>query len=71
MENPGTTTSHHFYEDASNIGRKPDPMKKDEIVKNIEASRDAYKWLKQKGVNLYIGNEGSYVHEDVPRKILA
>ena len=41
------------------------------IVKNIEASRDVYKWLKQKGVNLYIGSEGSYVHEDVPRKILA
>lgn len=71
MENPGTTTSHHFYEDSKKISRKPDPMKKDEIVKNIDASRDVYKWLKQKGVNLYIGSEGSYVHEDVPRKILA
>ena len=71
MENPGTTTSHHFYEDSDKVLRKPDPMKKDEIVKNIEASRDAYKWLKEKGVNLYIGSEGSHVHSDIPRKILA
>ena len=71
MENPGTTTSHHFYEDTNKIIRKPDLMKKDEIVRNIEASKDVYNWLKQKGVNLYIGSEGSHVHSDVPRKILA
>tara|TARA_R110000823_G_scaffold41229_3_gene108817 strand:- start:17899 stop:19977 length:2079 start_codon:yes stop_codon:yes gene_type:complete len=71
MENPGTTTSHHFYEDTNKIIRKPDLMKKDEIVRNIEASKDVHNWLKQKGVNLYIGSEGSHVHSDVPRKILA
>ena len=71
MESPGTTTSHHFYKEDKKIIRRPDPMKQDEIVKNIAASKAAYKWLKQKGVNLYIGSEGSHVHSDVPRKFLA
>ena len=39
--------------------------------KNIQNNKEElYKWLKSKGVNLFVSSKDSYVHTDVPRKFL-
>ena len=45
-------------------------MKPDEAEKNITTSLKAYEWLKAKGVNLCVASPGSYVHPEVPRKLI-
>jgi glycosyltransferase involved in cell wall biosynthesis len=69
LEKPGTTTSHHYYEDRELI-RKADPMKQEEIKLNIETTKHLNEWLLSKGVNLFVANENSYVHSSVPRRLL-
>jgi hypothetical protein len=69
LEKPGSTKSNHFYKDRSVI-RPADDMPKDEINNNINMSKHLNEWLKTKGINLYVANEGSYVHDSIPRRIL-
>ena len=54
----------------TNIIRPADSMPSDEIQNNINMSKHLNQWLKSKGINLYISNEGSYVHKSIPRRIL-
>jgi hypothetical protein len=69
LEKPGTTTSHHFYEDRELV-RRADPMKEEEIKLNIETTKHLNEWLLSRGVNLFVANENSYVHSSVPRRLL-
>jgi hypothetical protein len=69
LEKPGSTKSNHFYKDRKVI-RPADSMPEDEIRNNINMSKHLNKWLKSKGINLYVASEGSYVHESIPRRIL-
>lgn len=69
LEKPGETKSNHFYEN-KNLIRPADPMKQEEILLNIEMTKHLSKWLKDKGINLYVANENSYVHEEVERRLL-
>ena len=72
-EKIGQTKSIRFYDgekDRPRLIRESDPMRPEEIEKNIELSRDFSQWLKDRGVNLYVATRGSHVHEDVPRKFL-
>ena len=69
LEKPGSTKSNHFYKDRPVI-RPADDMPKDEINNNINMSKHLCKWLESKGINLYVANEGSYVHDSIPRRIL-
>ena len=72
-EKIGQTESIRFYDgdkDKPDLIRKSDPMRPNEIEKNIELSRDFSNWLKSKNVNVHICTKGSHVHEDVPRKLL-
>jgi len=69
LEAPGDTTSRHYYEERELIN-KAAPLLPDEAEKNIAASKEWHQWLKSKGVELYVGTQDSYVHEDVPRKSL-
>ena len=45
-------------------------MKPDEAEKNIATSLKVYEWLKTRGVNLYVASPDSYVHPEVPRKLI-
>jgi len=68
LEEPGTTSSNHYYKDAEHdIIRKAEPMSKKEIELNIETSREFCEWLKQKDIDLFIATEKSFVHKEVPR----
>ena len=69
LEESGSKTSKHFYEKRDLI-RQSESMKEDEIEKNILCSLKFYDWLKENNCNLYISNKSSYVHKNVPRKIL-
>jgi glycosyltransferase involved in cell wall biosynthesis len=72
-EKIGQTKSTRFYEEGEEevkLVRKSDPMRPDEIERNIELSKDFSNWLSGKGVNVHICTEGSHVHKDVPRKLL-
>ena len=69
LEKPGETKSNHYYSDRQLI-RPADPMKKEEITLNIETTKHLYKWLNSKGINLFVANDNSYVHETVPRSLL-
>lgn len=69
LEKPGSTNSNHFYPNDREVVKPADPMKPDEIEKNITMSLELYKWLKTKGVNLYVSSPNSYVHPEVPRKL--
>jgi len=70
-EKIGQTKSTRYYDDKEvRLTRKSDPMRPDEIERNIELSRDFCSWLREKGVNVYIGTKGSHVHSDVPRKMI-
>ena len=71
LEKPGTLCSNHFYKyEDKKIVRRPDAMKPDEAEKNIATSLKVYEWLKTKGVNLYVASPDSYVHPEVPRKLI-
>jgi glycosyltransferase involved in cell wall biosynthesis len=69
LEKPGTTISNHYYEN-KNLIRPADPMKQEEIKLNIETTKHLYNWLQSRGINLFVANENSYVHETVPRRLL-
>lgn len=69
LEKPGETKSNHFYEN-KNLIRPADPMKQEEILLNIEMTKHLKKWLESKGINLYVANKNSYVHEEVERRLL-
>ena len=70
MEEPDALTSKHFYEDGRELIRPALEMQPHEAELNITASLKICEWLNDKGVNMYVANNGSYVHESVPRKIL-
>ena len=70
LEKPGSLKSNHFYKDGRELTKPADPMRADEIENNIAMSLELYKWLKSKGVNLFVSSKDSYVHTDVPRKFL-
>ena len=69
LEKPGTTKSNHFYKNRQVI-RPADSMPKEEIELNIEMSKHLYKWLKEKGIDLYVTNEGSHLHNIIPRRLI-
>lgn len=69
LEKPGEIKSNHFYNN-KNLIRPADPMKQEEILLNIEMTKHLSKWLKDKGINLYVANQNSYVHEEVERRLL-
>ena len=69
LEAPGATKSNHYYA-KKNLIRPADPMKEEEIISNIEMTKHLGEWLKNKGVELYIANDNSYVHNSIPRRIL-
>ena len=72
-EQPGTTTSHHFYDHALSSDELVNPANKmlpDEIAKNINMSREWYLWLKERDVNLSTISKNSHIHEIIPRLTL-
>ena len=69
LEKPGTTKSNHFYKNRQVI-RPADSMPKEEIELNIEMSKHLYKWLKEKGIDLYVANEDSHLHNIIPRRLI-
>ena len=69
LAKPGETTSHHFYEEDTLIN-KALPMERTEIEDNIQASLALSNWLSENNIELLIGNNNSYVHEKVKRKML-
>ncbi len=50
------------------IYNKPSSMDRDENQVLVDSSADLYKWLKNKGISLYICSDNSYVSRDIPRK---
>ena len=69
LEKEGETKSHHFYKDTDLI-RRADVMKPNETKLNIEMTKHLHKWLKSKGINLFVASEDSYVHNTIPRRLL-
>lgn len=69
LEKPGSKESNHYYGERSVI-RPADPMKDEEIKLNIQMSKHLKEWLETKNINLFVANEGSYVHESVPRSFI-
>ena len=79
FEAPGTTTSHHYYDEdvapegvkekaGSQIIRPSDHMDAGEIAKKIEASQNLDRWLQSKDIDLFVATDASYVHKAVRRK---
>lgn len=79
FEAPGTTTSHHYYDEdiapagdtsetESKILRPSDHMDSGEIAKKIEASQYLDRWFRGKDIDLYVATDASYVHKGVRRK---
>ena len=69
LEKPGTMKSNHFYKNRQ-VVRPADSMPRDEIELNIEMSKHLYQWLKEKGIELYVASEESYLHNTIPRRML-
>ena len=69
LEKPGETQSNHFYGDRE-LANKAAPMEPTETEDNIAASLTISKWLDTHNIELFIGNNNSFVHPEVKRRNL-
>ena len=69
LEKPGDTHSNHFYGDRDLIN-KAAPMEPTEAEDNINASLKISEWLGSRNIELFVGNNNSFVHSEVKRRSL-
>lgn len=62
----GSQTRDHFFNERYLIN-PAHPLGEQEAAREIELTRAYYEWLKSNGLEWFVANKNSYVHEIVPR----